>query len=34
MQQMGVPILRPDPDPLPPHKGYFCSHVSPNEVGR
>ncbi|KAL4445422.1 hypothetical protein ABPG77_011247 [Micractinium sp. CCAP 211/92] len=30
---MGVPILRPDPDPLPPHKGYFCSHVSPNEVG-
>ncbi|KAL4427965.1 hypothetical protein ABPG75_002054 [Micractinium tetrahymenae] len=30
---MGVPIMRPDPDPLPMHKGYFCAHVSANEVG-
>ncbi|PSC69783.1 inner membrane protease subunit 2 [Micractinium conductrix] len=30
---MGIPILRPDPDPLPPHKGYFCPHVTANEVG-
>lgn len=30
---MGIPIVRPDPDPLPCFKGYFSAHVTAHEVG-